>query len=157
MKKVYFFDKNGIFTEEAAADIDPRATAAAGVERYLLPANATFEEPPAEILGFNRVYNGNNWDYVEIPEEEPEQPEEQPEPTEIELKQQKINELKYNLYVTDYVVIKIAEGVATKEEYAKVIANRAAWRDEINQLEGEICELQKQSEPLPSDTSAGEQ
>ena len=154
MKKVYFYDENGIFTEEAPADIDPRATAAAGVEMYLLPVNATFDEPPAEIMGFNRVWDGQNWEYEEIPDEEPEQ---QPEPTEIELKQYKINELKSNLYVTDYVVIKIAEGVATKEEYAEVIANRAEWRAEINQLEVEICELQKQSEqPLP-DTSAGEQ
>ena len=60
-----------------------------------------------------------------------------PEPTEEEIKAARIAELKANLSATDYVVIKIAEGVATKEEYADVIAQRQAWREEINQLEGE--------------------
>ncbi len=36
---------------------------------------------------------------------------------------------------TDYIAAKIAEGAATKEEYADVIANRQKWRDEINLLE----------------------
>ena len=35
---------------------------------------------------------------------------------------------------TDYVAVKIAEGVATKEEYAKVLEKRAAAREEINAL-----------------------
>jgi hypothetical protein len=44
-----------------------------------------------------------------------------PEPTEEEIKQARINELKQMLFDTDYVVIKIAEGSATKEEYAAMI------------------------------------
>lgn len=60
-----------------------------------------------------------------------------PEPTEEEIKAARIAELKALLASTDYVVIKIAEGAATPEEYADVIANRQAWREEINQLEGE--------------------
>lgn len=44
--------------------------------------------------------------------------------------------LKGQLSATDYAVIKIAEGAATPEEYADVIAQRQAWRDEINELEG---------------------
>lgn len=59
------------------------------------------------------------------------------EPTEEEIKAARIAKLKANLSATDYVVIKIAEGVATKKEYADVIAQRQAWREEINQLEGE--------------------
>lgn len=47
----------------------------------------------------------------------------------------RIAELKHKLAKTDYAVIKIAEGVATAEEYADVIAQRQAWREEINQLE----------------------
>lgn len=39
------------------------------------------------------------------------------------------------LFDTDYVIIKIAEGVSTKEEYADIIRQRQIWRDEINQLE----------------------
>lgn len=57
-------------------------------------------------------------------------------PTEEEIKQNRIWELKQLLAETDYVVIKIAEGVATQEDYAEVLANRKAWRSEINELEG---------------------
>ena len=58
-----------------------------------------------------------------------------PEPTEEEIKQARISELKAKLSATDYVVIKIVEGEATKEEYADVLANRKAWREEIRELE----------------------
>ena len=60
-----------------------------------------------------------------------------PQPSEEELKQARINELKAKLQDTDYVVIKIAEGEATQEEYAEVLANRKAWRAEIKDLEKE--------------------
>lgn len=60
-----------------------------------------------------------------------------PEPKEEEIKQARINELKQLLADTDYVVIKIAEGSATKEEYADVIEQRKAWREEIRELENE--------------------
>ena len=42
---------------------------------------------------------------------------------------------KGKLRDTDYVVAKIAEGVATKEEYADILANRAEWRKKINEVE----------------------
>ena len=42
---------------------------------------------------------------------------------------------KGKLRDTDYVVAKIAEGVATKEEYVGVLANRAEWRKKINEFE----------------------
>ena len=50
----------------------------------------------------------------------------------------KIAEYKHNLAVTDYIAIKIAEGVATKEEYSEQIAQRAFWRTKINELEVDI-------------------
>ncbi len=59
------------------------------------------------------------------------------EPTEEEIKAQKIMQLKRQLSLTDYAVIKIAEGAATKEEYAELIAQRQQWRQEINSLESE--------------------
>ena len=59
-----------------------------------------------------------------------------PEPTEEEIKAARIAELKARLSATDYAVIKIAEGAATKEEYADLIAQRQAWRAEINELDG---------------------
>ena len=52
-------------------------------------------------------------------------------------KEMQIAELKQKLTDTDYVACKIAEGVATKEEYAEIIAQRQAWREEINKLESE--------------------
>jgi hypothetical protein len=58
-----------------------------------------------------------------------------PEPTKEEIAQARINELKSKLQETDYVVIKIAEGEATQEKYAEVLANRKAWRAEIKDLE----------------------
>lgn len=45
-----------------------------------------------------------------------------------------IDRYKARLRETDYVVAKIAEGVATKEEYAEVLANRKLWREKINEL-----------------------
>lgn len=58
-------------------------------------------------------------------------------PTKEEIRQMRIAELKMFLADTDYAVIKIAEGAATKEEYADLIAQRQAWREEINELEGQ--------------------
>jgi hypothetical protein len=48
---------------------------------------------------------------------------------------QKIITLKRKLSETDYVAAKIAEGSATKAEYAAIIAQRQAWRQEISILE----------------------
>lgn len=36
---------------------------------------------------------------------------------------------------SDYIAAKIAEGAATKEEYAEELEQRQAWRDRINELE----------------------
>lgn len=43
---------------------------------------------------------------------------------------------------TDYVAAKIAEGAATPEEYAKVLAERRKARKEINEAETEIAKLE---------------
>lgn len=44
--------------------------------------------------------------------------------------------LKKKLADTDYISAKIAEGAATREEYADKLVERAAWRTRINELEG---------------------
>lgn len=49
-----------------------------------------------------------------------------------------ISALKRQLAETDYAVIKIAEGAATADEYADVLAKRRAWRARINELESMI-------------------
>ena len=46
----------------------------------------------------------------------------------------RVAELKQLLADSDYAVIKIAEGAAVREEYAELIAQRQAWREEINSL-----------------------
>lgn len=43
---------------------------------------------------------------------------------------------------TDYVAAKIAEGAATPEEYAEVLAERRKARKEINEAQAEIAGLE---------------
>ena len=50
--------------------------------------------------------------------------------------QAEISQLKRKLADTDYISAKIAEGAATREEYADKLAERASWRARINELEG---------------------
>ena len=45
------------------------------------------------------------------------------------------------LTATDYIAAKIAEGKATKTEYAAKIAERQQWRDDINAAQDEIERL----------------
>ena len=51
---------------------------------------------------------------------------------------------------TDYIAAKIAEGKATKSEYADKIAERQQWRDDINTSKDEIERLEA-LEPEPED------
>lgn len=53
-------------------------------------------------------------------------------------KETRIGELKRMLNKTDYQAIKFAEGEMPAEEYASVKARRAAWRAEINEIEGQL-------------------
>lgn len=53
-------------------------------------------------------------------------------------KEFKINALKDELSNYDYIGVKIAMGVATKEEYAEQIAYTEQLRREINELESMI-------------------
>jgi hypothetical protein len=53
-----------------------------------------------------------------------------------------INELKCRLASTDYIGVKIAEGAATRQDYADKLNERQNWRDDINALENEMNWLQ---------------
>ncbi len=55
--------------------------------------------------------------------------------SEGEIAIKRIGELKQNLQDTDYNILKIVEGATTLQKCAEVIAQRAAWRKEINELE----------------------
>lgn len=57
---------------------------------------------------------------------------------------------------TDYIAAKIAEGKATKAEYAGKIAERQQWRDDINAAQAEIKRLDTlvpdpEDEPIPEE------
>ena len=54
------------------------------------------------------------------------------------------------LTTTDYIAAKIAEGKATKTEYAVKIAERQQWRDDINAAKDEIEHLEA-IEPDPEE------
>ena len=54
------------------------------------------------------------------------------------------------LTTTDYIAAKIAEGKATKTEYADKIAERQGWRDDINAAKAEIERLEA-LEPDPEE------
>ena len=57
------------------------------------------------------------------------------------------------LTATDYIAAKIAEGKATKEEYAEKIAQRQSWRDDINAAKAEIEHMEAiEPEPDPEPT-----
>ena len=53
-----------------------------------------------------------------------------------------ILEREAKLRETDYVAAKIAEGAATHEEYAEVLAERRKARKEINDAQAEIAGLE---------------
>ena len=57
---------------------------------------------------------------------------------------------------TDYIAAKIAEGKATKTEYADKIAERQGWRDDINAAKSEIERLEA-LEPDPEDVPETEE
>ena len=59
------------------------------------------------------------------------------------------------LTATDYIAAKIAEGKATKTEYADKIAERQTWRDDINAANAEIERL-KALEPDPDEPPISE-
>ena len=55
-----------------------------------------------------------------------------------ELAEIRISELKQKLSDTDYNIIKVMEGAATLTEMADIIAQRALWRKEMNELEKDL-------------------
>ena len=60
----------------------------------------------------------------------------------INAQQHIILDREAKLTATDYIAAKIAEGKATKTEYADKIAERQQWRDDINAADDEIARLE---------------
>ena len=82
--------------------------------------------------------NANNA-YIEVVGEKRYEIKAVPAPTEEEIKQARIAELKAQLDGTDYKIIKCSEcslaGIELPYDIAKLHAERQALRDEINELE----------------------
>ena len=68
----------------------------------------------------------------------------------INAQQSIILDREARLTATDYIAAKIAEGKATKAEYADKIAERQQWRDDINAAQDEIRRLEE-LEPEPDE------
>ena len=68
----------------------------------------------------------------------------------INAQQSIILDREAKLSSTDYIAAKIAEGKATKTEYADKIAERQQWRDDINAAKDEIERLES-LEPDPEE------
>lgn len=65
-----------IYEGTQMCQLDVLESEIAGEEIYLLPADCTYTAPPELKDDFNVVWNGEAWEYVEIPvEPEPETPE----------------------------------------------------------------------------------
>ena len=62
-----------------------------------------------------------------------------------------VRDREAKLKETDYVAAKIAEGAATKEEYAAVLSQRSTWRREINEAEAGVAALDAE---VPEDEDA---
>lgn len=85
----YKYDSDFYYAGQQDCQLDPIATKREGHEVWLLPANCTWEEPLNEKEGYKIKWNGEAWEYEEIPVP----PEPEP-PTLDEVKAQKIAELK---------------------------------------------------------------
>lgn len=85
----YKYDSDFYYAGQQDCQLDPIATKREGHEVWLLPADCTWAEPLNEKEGYKIKWNGEAWEYEEIPVP----PEPEP-PTLEEVKEQKINELK---------------------------------------------------------------
>lgn len=78
-KIVYKIDVDGKYSGELILDSTDKSPSG----RWNIPANCTELKPLEKKEGFNVVWNGTGWEYVEIPQEPIE-----PEPTAEELQEQ---------------------------------------------------------------------
>ena len=118
---------------EIERQLDPLESLAHGKDIYLMPANSTDIRPLEPKEGYDIIFNGTDWEYKEIEKES-----EPYTPTEKEIKQSRIIELKYLLDSKEYWTSKYIDGEYTEEEWAEKVATRKKWRNEINQLEFEL-------------------
>lgn len=118
----YRYDSNKIYIGTVECQLDPLETKYVGHDVYLLPADSTFEQPPEEKQGYNIVWNGNAWEYEEIPMP--------PEPTEEEKKESV--RLVRNAYLSDTDYTQLSDSPFTSEEKQEYANYRQYLRDYTN-------------------------
>ena len=127
----YRYDDKFMYVGVQMCQRDPIASAKAGKEIYLLPAQCTYEAPPEPKEGFNIVWGGEAWEYAEIPvKPEPETPE-----PHVPTTDEKIAQLD-SQYQSDkqvlqgyYIEFMIAGNVAGMEAVKQELADLAGQYD----------------------------
>ena len=110
----YKYDSDFYYAGQQDCQLDPIATKREGHEVWLLPANCTWEEPLTDKEGYKIKWNGEAWEYEEIPVP----PEPEP-PTLEEVKEQKINELKSIRDTKEVEPIRTDKGLFDYDEKAR--------------------------------------
>ena len=110
----YKYDENKYYAGQQDCQLDPIATKREGHEVWLLPANCTWQDPLNEKDGYKIKWNGEAWEYEEIPVE----PEPEP-PTLDEVKSQKIRELKGIRDTKEVEPIRTNKGIFDYDEKAR--------------------------------------
>ena len=119
MKKAYRYNgTTKIYEGEVICQLDPLETKVSGKDVWFLPANSTFTIP-LKGKGYNVIWNGETWEYDEIP-----QP---PEPTEEEKKEYVRSVRNGYLSGTDFT--QLQDAPFTKEEKSKYREYRQYLRD----------------------------
>ena len=135
----YRYDDKFIYVGVQMCQRDPIASAKAGKEIYLLPAQCTYEAPPEPKEGYNIVWGGEAWEYAEIPvKPEPETPE-PPMPTTEEKIAQLDGQYQSDKQVLQgyYVEFMIAGNTAGMEVIKQELADLAGQYDaDLAELKG---------------------
>jgi hypothetical protein len=137
----YRYDSNGLCIGTIPCQLDPRATKEAGKEIYLIPANSTTIEPPKAKEGYNIVWNGKAWEYVEIPK-----PPTPPEPTPEEIIEQKIAQLDAQ-YNSDKAIL--------MSQYTEAMVDDDS--DLMESVKAELVDLREQYDKDYEDIVGGEE
>ena len=135
----YRYDDKFMYVGVQMCQRDPIASAKAGKEIYLLPAQCTYEAPPEPKERFNIVWNGEAWEYAEIPvEPEPETPEPHVPTTEEKLEQLSSDYQKARFELGVYYMEAVLDGnIEVQEELQhELVALKAQYDKDVASIEG---------------------
>ena len=115
----YSYDNSGYYIGPCLCQVDPVRSYREGKTAYLLPANATFVEPPAyDAESAIPVWTGGAWEIALLPEPEPE-PTPEPEQTADE----RISALEAENHLLNQQVAALTDQNDFQEELIVELAN----------------------------------